>query len=191
MSGQNGRSSAGPPSRRGRRSRSRAPTRRSARSQIASSREPRSPAPSLQRVEAMQAQIVAASLHVGGGERDAERLAQDRQVLEEDLLLQVLGAGGDEDALRGSGWRGRDRRASCRCRCRLRRAARRRRRTRRRRRSAISSCAGARLEAVQRERQRSAGANTAATAVWSVARARGLTPPGTAGTSGTGPRLRP
>ena len=52
-----------------------------------------------ERLEAVQAEVVAAPLHVGGGERDAERLAQHRQVLEEDLLLQVLGAGRDEHAL--------------------------------------------------------------------------------------------
>ena len=46
-------------------------------------------------IEAMQAQVVRAPLHAGGGERHAERVAQRRNVLEEDLFLQVLGAGGD------------------------------------------------------------------------------------------------
>ena len=55
--------------------------------------------PVFQRVEAMQAEVVAASFHVGRGEGHAERLFQDRQVLEIDLFLQVLGAGRDEDAL--------------------------------------------------------------------------------------------
>ena len=54
---------------------------------------------SLKRLEAVQAEIVAASLHAGRGERDAERVPQHRQVLEEDLFLQVLGAGRDEHAL--------------------------------------------------------------------------------------------
>ena len=50
-------------------------------------------------LEAMEAQVVAAPLHAGRGERHAERVPQHRQVLEKDLLLKVLGAGGDEDAL--------------------------------------------------------------------------------------------
>ena len=52
-----------------------------------------------ERVEAMEAQIVAAPLHVGRLEVHAERLAEHGQILEIDLLLEVLGAGGDEDAL--------------------------------------------------------------------------------------------
>ena len=52
-----------------------------------------------ERFEAVQAEVVAAALHVGRGERDAERFAEDRQILEEDLFLQVLGAGRDEHAL--------------------------------------------------------------------------------------------
>ena len=48
---------------------------------------------------AVQAQIVGAALHVGRGERHAERVAQRRDVLEVDLLLEVLGAGGDQHAL--------------------------------------------------------------------------------------------
>ncbi len=51
------------------------------------------------RVEAMQAQIVAASLHVRRLEGTVERVAQDRQVLEVDLLLEVLGAGRDQHTL--------------------------------------------------------------------------------------------
>ncbi len=53
----------------------------------------------LQRVEAMQTEIVAASLHVSGRERNAEGFLEDRQVLEEDLFLEVLGAGRDEHPL--------------------------------------------------------------------------------------------
>ena len=47
----------------------------------------------------MQAQVVGAALHVGGGERHAERIAQRGNVLEEDLLLEVLRAGRDQHAL--------------------------------------------------------------------------------------------
>ena len=50
-------------------------------------------------LQPVQAQIVRPALHVGGGERHAERLLQHRQVLEVDLLLQVLGAGGHQHAL--------------------------------------------------------------------------------------------
>ena len=50
------------------------------------------------RLEAVQAEVVAAPLHVRGAEVDAERLPQVRQVLVEDLVLQVPGAGRDEDA---------------------------------------------------------------------------------------------
>ena len=51
-----------------------------------------------QLIELVEAQIVRAPLHVGGGERDAERVAQRGNVLEVDLFLQVLGAGGDQHA---------------------------------------------------------------------------------------------
>ena len=50
------------------------------------------------RLEAVQAEVVAAPLHVRGAEVDAERFPQVRQVLVEDLVLQVPGAGRDEDA---------------------------------------------------------------------------------------------
>ncbi len=53
----------------------------------------------LQRVEAVEAQVVPASFHIGRGERHAKRLAQDGEILEVDLLLEVLRAGGNEDAL--------------------------------------------------------------------------------------------
>jgi hypothetical protein len=49
-----------------------------------------------QPIELVQAEVVGAPLHVGGGERDAERVAQRRDVLEVNLFLEVLGAGGDE-----------------------------------------------------------------------------------------------
>jgi hypothetical protein len=47
----------------------------------------------------MEAEVIPPPLHVGGGKRNAERLAQDAQILEIDLLLQVLGSGGNEHAL--------------------------------------------------------------------------------------------
>ena len=47
----------------------------------------------------MKAQIVRASLHQCGAERLAERVAQQRDVFEEDLLLEILRAGGHENAL--------------------------------------------------------------------------------------------
>ena len=50
-------------------------------------------------LEAMEAQVVSAALHAGRGERHAERVPEHRQVLEKDLLLKVLGTGGDEDPL--------------------------------------------------------------------------------------------
>ena len=52
-------------------------------------------------IELVEAQVVRAPLHVGRGERDAERVAQRGNVLEVDLLLQVLGAGGDRARARG------------------------------------------------------------------------------------------
>ena len=52
-----------------------------------------------ERLEAVQAQVVAAPLHAGRRERDVERLAQDRDVLEVDLFLEVLGAGRDQHPL--------------------------------------------------------------------------------------------
>ena len=142
---------AGPRSRRGRRSRCASTTRRCTSNVDAlSSRDRISRTPSSKRVEAVQAEVVAAPFHVGRGERHAERVPQDRQILEVDLLLEVLGAGRDEHALAAEDRRDRGTRASCPCRCRLRRAARRRRRRRPRTASAISSCAGARLEPVER-----------------------------------------
>ena len=52
-----------------------------------------------QLIEAVQAQVVGAPLHVGGRERHAERGAQRRKVLEENLFLEVLGAGRDQHPL--------------------------------------------------------------------------------------------
>ena len=59
----------------------------------------RGPGAVRQLIELVQAQVVRAPLHVGRGERDAERVAQRGNVLEVDLFLQVLGAGGDQHAL--------------------------------------------------------------------------------------------
>src|SRR5207249_3534738 len=55
--------------------------------------------PFVQLIEFVEAQVIGATLHVGGGERDAERLAQHGNILEKNLLLQILRAGRDEDAL--------------------------------------------------------------------------------------------
>ena len=50
-------------------------------------------------IELVQAQIVRAALHARSGEGNAQRFTQSGNVLEENLLLKVLGARGDEDAL--------------------------------------------------------------------------------------------
>jgi hypothetical protein len=47
----------------------------------------------------MQAQVVSAPLHQRRRERHAKRFLQRGKVLEENLLLKVLGAGGDEHTL--------------------------------------------------------------------------------------------
>ncbi len=52
-----------------------------------------------QGVEPVEAQIIRAAFHVSGREGYADRLAQKRQVLEKDLLLKMLGTGGDEYTL--------------------------------------------------------------------------------------------
>ena len=51
------------------------------------------------RLETVEAKVVAASLHVGGVEGDAQRILQCGQVLVVDLVLQVAGAGRDHDPL--------------------------------------------------------------------------------------------
>ena len=50
-------------------------------------------------IEPVQAEIVRAALHIRRRERDVERLPKRRDVLEEDLLLEGLGAGRDEHSL--------------------------------------------------------------------------------------------
>ena len=50
-------------------------------------------------IELVQAEIVRAPLHVGGGERNPQRLAQRGNVLEVDLLLEVFRARRDQHAL--------------------------------------------------------------------------------------------
>ena len=52
-------------------------------------------------VELLAAQIIAAALHVADAQL-AQVLPQEGNVLEEELLLQGLGAGGDDDALAGA-----------------------------------------------------------------------------------------
>ena len=52
-------------------------------------------------VDLLAAGVVVAALHVADLERPRKVLLQERDVLEEELLLQVLGAGGDHDALAG------------------------------------------------------------------------------------------
>ncbi len=49
----------------------------------------------------MEAQVVRAALHVGRLDRGAEGERQRRQVLVEDLILQVAGAGRDQHAAPG------------------------------------------------------------------------------------------
>ena len=83
-------------------------------------------------IELVEAKIVRAAFHVGRGERDAERVAQRGNVLEEDLFLEILGAGRNQDAVAAKNRRHEIARASCRFPCRLRRGGRRRARTRER-----------------------------------------------------------
>ena len=51
-------------------------------------------------LESMQAEVVRPSLHQRRRERHVQRVPQRREVLEEDLFLEVLRACGDEHALR-------------------------------------------------------------------------------------------
>ena len=51
-------------------------------------------------VDFLAAGVVAAALHVAGAQR-AQVLFQERNVLEEELFLQILGAGGNHHALAG------------------------------------------------------------------------------------------
>jgi hypothetical protein len=50
-------------------------------------------------VEPMQAQVIGAPLHAGRAEWNTQRVAEGRNVLEEDLFLQGFRAGGHQDAL--------------------------------------------------------------------------------------------
>ena len=52
----------------------------------------------LNRLKPMQAEVIAAAFHHSRGERVANRLGDDRQILVDDLFLQVFRAGRDEDA---------------------------------------------------------------------------------------------
>jgi hypothetical protein len=47
----------------------------------------------------VQAQVIAAPLHAGGLEWSAKGLPQKRKIFRVDLLLEILGAGGDEDPM--------------------------------------------------------------------------------------------
>src|SRR5687768_3035550 len=47
----------------------------------------------------MQAQVVAPAFHIRRGERHVQRVAQNAQVLEINLLLEIFRAGGDQDTL--------------------------------------------------------------------------------------------
>jgi len=49
-------------------------------------------------VDLLSAGVVAAALHIADLERPREVLLQERDVLEKELFLQGLGAGGDDDA---------------------------------------------------------------------------------------------
>src|SRR5215472_12141012 len=52
-----------------------------------------------QLIETMEAHVIRTALHAGRRERNAKRLAQRWNVLEEDLFLKVLGPRGDQYAL--------------------------------------------------------------------------------------------
>jgi hypothetical protein len=68
--------------------------------------------------ELVQAEVVRAPFHVGRGERNPERVAQRRDVLEVNLFLEVLGAGRDEHALAVQDRRDEVGERLSRCRCR-------------------------------------------------------------------------
>ena len=53
----------------------------------------------IQLIKSMQAQVVRATFHVGLRKGHAECRAERGDVFEEDLLLEILGAGGHEHAL--------------------------------------------------------------------------------------------
>ena len=44
-------------------------------------------------IETMETEVIRATFHIGRRKRDAERLPQRGNVFEEDLLLEILGAG--------------------------------------------------------------------------------------------------
>ena len=52
-------------------------------------------------VDFLAAGVVVAALHVADAQGTREVLLEERNVFEEELLLEVLGAGGDHDALAG------------------------------------------------------------------------------------------
>ncbi|MEZ5394787.1 MAG: hypothetical protein R2724_18435 [Bryobacterales bacterium] len=52
-------------------------------------------------VELLAAKVVLASLHVGDAQLAAERIGEEGDIFVEELLLEVLGAGGDDNAFAG------------------------------------------------------------------------------------------
>ena len=93
-------------------------------------------------LEVVVADVVGAALEQRERHRQRQRVAHERQVALEELVLQRLGAGRDDDLAAVEQRRERGRRRSCRCRCRPRRSAARARRSRARRPAAIASCCG-------------------------------------------------
>ena len=52
-------------------------------------------------VDLLAAGVVAAAFHVADFQRPGEVLLEERNILIKELLLQILGAGGDDHALAG------------------------------------------------------------------------------------------
>jgi hypothetical protein len=73
----------------------------------------------VQLIEAIEAQVVRAALHARRSERDAERLAQSRNVLEENLFPEDLGPVEISTLAAQDGWN-EIRKCLFRCRCLLR-----------------------------------------------------------------------
>ena len=136
----------------------------------------------------MQTQVVRAAFHVRGRERHAERVAKRGDVLEVDLFLEILRAGGNQDALAAEnrGNQIRERLAGAGSRFREQHAA------------VFEPArdggghfdlARAGLEVGDRARQRAIGREDRVDSSDSVAQVLRPATPGTAGTSGTAFRL--
>ena len=93
-------------------------------------------------LEMMVADVVRAALEQRERDRHRQRVAHQRQVALEELVLQRLGAGRDDDLAAVRAAPARDRRTSCRCRCRPRRPAGRARAIASATACAIASCCG-------------------------------------------------